>query len=696
MMGDYLKKAILSASVSMALALIACSSTLWAQELSASAASSLDALVVTSSRTEEAKREVTSNITVLNQQDIARSTASNLAGILEQNGFQVYDNGSGARTLYIRGIGASSMTPTIEYPALFLINGHRTGTQNMTLLGLQNVERIEIIRGPSAMQYGNSSLAGVVNIITKRGEAGLTGSIEAGVGSFGRFDQKLGLSGAANGFDFSLGLANTKHDDYETGAGSVWRHTSLKSNLGVDLELGYTFLEKHRLGVHFNYFNTKDDEIPTSAWIDTNAYPSSFNLINHDSYNATIFYDGAAENDLFNWGASFTFGKIKSENATYHEPGSLLTWGSTIVWPNVAETYDTIEKQQEAQIHATFDNRLVSVTAGLEYITSKYNTISEIFPFHSVTNYLSKNEDLGIYLIGKLRLLDEKLIFTASGRYDSYENTSRGMRTKFSDTNFSPAFGAAWLPVDFLKLRANYSEGFNLPTARQSLGDGNFYGPAPNALKPQKTQNFEFGADLSWNFIEANLTYFHTNYKNQLTAVPSTSSPVYNFINRQGKSIYSGLEFGLKADLGQAFNQDFSLTPYINLTHMIDRKTGDENNPNTLAPQTINDVPKLMASYGLIFDHPGINLTANLNAVYIGKRWTNDFSNNSPTSGQYVNYGGLTVVNFSLDKRLWDFNEKGNLALRLEINNLFDKDYAYVMGYPMPGSNFYAGLRYNY
>jgi outer membrane receptor protein involved in Fe transport len=111
------------------------------------------------------------------------------------------------------------------------------------------------------------------------------------------------------------------------------------------------------------------------------------------------------------------------------------------------------------------------------------------------------------------------------------------------------------------------------------------------------------------------------------------------------------------------------------------------------------NTPKVLGNYGIEFDHPGINLSALLNAQYIGRRWTQDWANMhpNPTYGTYLNYGGFTVVDFSLNKRLWDFGEKGGyLYLRVDVNNLFDQDYGFILDYPMPGRNFYVGIGYTF
>ncbi|MCL2878266.1 MAG: TonB-dependent receptor plug domain-containing protein, partial [Acidobacteria bacterium] len=121
--------------------------------LPAQTVATLDEVVVTASRTEESRREITSNVTVISEDDIAASTASTLADLAMEHGLQVYTSGD-MSNVYIRGFGSGSMASEMENSVLTLVNGRRIGNANLALIGLANIKRIEIIRGPAAVQYG--------------------------------------------------------------------------------------------------------------------------------------------------------------------------------------------------------------------------------------------------------------------------------------------------------------------------------------------------------------------------------------------------------------------------------------------------------------------------------------------------------------------------------------------------------------
>ena len=127
---------------------------LWAQTVS-----TLDTVVVTANRVQEAKREVSSNITIIDSDDIKASTATTVADLVVQQGFNVVTTGD-TSNVQIRGFGNLSMTTEYENTVLVLLNGRRTGNSNLAVAGLANVERVEIIRGPAAVQYGSNALGG--------------------------------------------------------------------------------------------------------------------------------------------------------------------------------------------------------------------------------------------------------------------------------------------------------------------------------------------------------------------------------------------------------------------------------------------------------------------------------------------------------------------------------------------------------
>ena len=624
----------------------------------------LDEVVVTASRMEESRREITSNVTVISEEDIKASTASTLADLAAEHGLQVYTTGD-TSNVYIRGYGSGTIASEMSNAVLTLINGRRIGNANLAIVGLANVKRVEIIRGPAAVQYGPAAMGGVINIITKQGVGMDTPyvSAEAGIGSDALHRERVSFGGAAGGFDFAMGLTNYGRDDVTIEDGQRWNDTDVGHNAMMNIDLGYTIADAHRAGINFNYGNIESTISGAGFWGTPYGPPNRYNKSNR---NIALNYAGNAADKAFNWLATYSFGSDDNERTPL----------------GGAATISTVDnKVFNAQ--AGYTAGLFSLSTGVDYFT------------YTEKPSENKQQGTGVYFTGKLRLLDERLIFTAGGRYDSYFGKRGDTAEELSESNFGGSVGAAYLPVNWLKLRVNYAEGFKVPVVGQKFGNEWYY-PNPD-LQPEKNKTVEFGADINWNYIDVALTYFHSDWKDKNAyfggGVPA---PYYGKYVNLKTSTLAGLESSFRVDLGKAFGQDFGLTPYTEFTLLGTRWNGDETqyvmyegSSNDILPNT----PKWMVSYGVDYNNPALKLKTRLSANRYGEVFVQDWD---VTYGWIVRPAG-TVVNLSAERELARLGDRGGaLTLRTEINNLFDGKNEVYFSYPGPGRNFYVGLRYNF
>ena len=187
--------------------LIACAVVSSAREEDQTAENDLEIqydVSVTADRLEESLKEKTDSITVITREDIERQQWRYVTDALrEVPGLAVVQSGSSGKTtsLFLRGGNSEQV--------LVMINGVQVNDpffggidiQNITT---DNVERIEVVRGPQSPLYGSDSIAGVVNIITRSGspDTQISASFEAG--SFETFREKAGISGSNKRATYSL------------------------------------------------------------------------------------------------------------------------------------------------------------------------------------------------------------------------------------------------------------------------------------------------------------------------------------------------------------------------------------------------------------------------------------------------------------------------------------------------------------
>ncbi|MDR2437628.1 MAG: TonB-dependent receptor [Endomicrobium sp.] len=667
-----------------------------------SSISFLDTLVITAARTLESVREVTSNITVIEPETISASSAQTVSQLLQQQGFQVRGANAGGQTLTMRGYAQQAVWSGGEMSSrvLILLNGRRIISNGLDFSGLANVERVEIIRGSASLQYGPSAMGGVVNIITRRGGPDTKIYVESGIGSYGLAKEKAAFSGVVGDFDFSVGLTYIDQDQsYRTGKGWVWQRTATGRNFNANVNMGYTINDLHRIGIDYYYLNIYGDECPPSGVSHINPQdpgkPASFTY--HDMYvsNIAFTYEGRTPSNLFNWSVNYGTGRNHDLAPGVSDYGAIPDYVSLYLF-NI-DTFTGV---------FSYNGNLISATLGVDYVKyDQYNPYNSP-GYNSLTQ--SNLSDIGYFLSAKLHLLDDRLVFSAGGRYDNYKlNAIEPYAISQKQHNFVPSFGVAYSPVQWLKLRANFSEGFRMPMPGELTGS-----PAttlPNmGLKPEESKTWEIGADLYWKYVSGSLTYFESRYTNKIASMPvpgtvrpdGSGQPYYRNINIS-KQLFTGIEFAIAFDIGMALDQSFSLKPYFNITRFFKILNKDHNpdSPYSVENNGFDEVPnvfKTTFSAGITFDYPDYNLSANLNVRKLSHGITQSWDEGL-FPAPYLTYSNSAIVDFSLQKQLISFGENlGALGLKVEVNNITDAyDESYI-SYPGPGRNFYVGLTYTY
>ncbi len=653
-------------------------------------------MIVTADRVKEEVSQVTQNVTVISEKEIERSSADNVVDLLKRHGIQTFHEGSanyGNDSVMMRG-GKSSMHGfDLAGDVLFLVDGRRVGSDNFAVLGLDNVQRVEIIRGPGAVQYGSGANSGVINVITKRGQASPEASVEAGMGSFGTERYKGFVSGRAGKLDMAAWGSYTSADDYTDGKGNKLNNTSLDYLTKFGFNAGWNFNEKNRLGVSFS--GMEGHEMGMGPY-SSSTYSDQYQ--NRDYYMAEILYEGATHDDSLSWMARYYFGETSYELSRLSQRAASR---------GQRENYsDNENKIQGGQAQLSYSADRFKLTGGVDalYYDMEQNQPYSPHTTQANANYTTSDYlNVGTFLIGKLYLLENRnLTLSAGARYDYFKvnldssygpgtSSARDLDGDTTEDSFIPSFGIAYNPWDFLKLRANYSEAFRMPTPRQlgglfAMGGRSIFVGNPD-LKPEKSRTWDMGFDLDYRSVAASFTFFDTRYRDMIVALPAGSVPGSPndrpYVNLDSSHI-QGIEVTFSFDVGHYFALPFTLEPYVSLSHLI---TFEDN-----MHRDLTDMAEDSVSWGLVFEHPAWGVASSLDFTYFGKR----ISGYSDTGHKEYYPGGATVVDFSLSKELYEFENGGNLKLKFLIENLFDKYYATSTDDYMPGRAFYMGLRYEY
>lgn len=258
------KPAILALSVAVVLA-----GPARAQDAAPAQADTLDRVVVTATRTAQPADRSLAAVTVIDRERIERLQPASLADLLRgEAGVSIANNGGAGKltTLFLRGTESDHV--------LVLVDGLRIGAATAGLASFQDIpveqiERIEIVRGPFSSLYGADAIGGVVQIFTRRPDAGLQPSLFAGAGSDGTQRYGAGIAGRGERGWVSLQATHDTTDGIDAYRGNpAWvafetpepdrdgyRNTALSLRAGTRVGRAWT-LEAH--GLRAEGFNEYD------------------------------------------------------------------------------------------------------------------------------------------------------------------------------------------------------------------------------------------------------------------------------------------------------------------------------------------------------------------------------------------------------------------------------------------------------
>ena len=627
----------------------------------------LDEVVVSASRLVEYKKEVSANLTVITSEDLEQSTSRNIGDILAEKGIGHVQKYPGNLTsIAIRGFRTDTHGNDLQGHVLVLLDGRRAGTGNVAKILTKNIERIEVIRGPGAVQYGSAGMGGVVNIITKQGtENGMFA--EAGGGSFGERETSIGGTFMQQGVDFAGSLTYRTVDDYDIGDGDSFKNTGVNYETGGSVNFGYSFSPQNRLGLIVTYFDV--DEAGNPGYLSANDLDDSSDKTN---YSVDLNYNGQSASGQYLWFARYFFGKDENSwlDPVDSDPGG---WDDGLLSENATD-----QQGVQAQITGVFAG--TTITTGFDWLDYEVK--------NSWTPEKTTYSNPALFVLGKSAFFDQRLVTNIGLRYDWYEvEVLKPAGRDENQSHFTPKFGAAFMVTDSLKIRAQYGMGFMMPSANQLAADYTNWGTRTvgnSNLDPEESTTYETGVDYSQAGFNSSLTYFHTDFEDKITKVTLTSGD--SSWDNIGDATIAGFEMELSYDLGVPFQWDWEIRPYFGVT-LLTRYEDEETGDDMLYVSETNFSAGLVAS-------DGDGISCRLNVAYAGSQDVTDYESGWPY--QTVTLSSSTVADLSGSFRLLENEQFGTLTLRNEIRNLFDEDYAYVKGYFMPGRSFFMGLRWDY
>jgi len=588
-------------------------------------------VIVSATKTETYQAEIGSSTTVITAEDIKKTGKRTVQAVLRDvPGLTVMQNGvqGGLTSVYLRGAGAGQTLVMIDGVE---VNDPIDSSRSFNFANLltDNIERIEIVRGPQSTLYGSDAMAGVINIITKKGtgKPKVESSFEGG--SHNTFTEYLGLSGTAlDKFDYSFSATRL-----DSGGISKAYNGSEKDpyhNTALSTKLGYKVLDNAALSLSVAYTDAKTG-LDGGANTDTE---------NYTAWSKDLASRFAFDQSINSWWAhtlSFSYHDIRRKDR--REYTYLSDW------------YKGNNKKVEWQ-HNISPVKWNTFTGGFEFEDETGSSY-----YASGSSYVSKQDrksidNYGYYFQDQLKIWD-RLFITPGLRVDDHEMFGTKTTYKISTAYLIPETGT--------RLKGNWGTGFKAPTLYQlysAYGDLN--------LKPEENNGYDVGFEQNFfkDKLSFDLTYFHNNFKNLINYVSISTPPYGKYVN-VAQAVTKGFEIGAKVRPLE------NLTFGTNYTYTY---TEDKSTGLTLARRPKNQV-NFDVDWGFL---PGANLNFGMN--YVGSRRDSD-------------YNTVKDKAYAIFRMAGSYDITKNFQVFARIENLFDKNYQEVYGYETLGRSFYAGIK---
>lgn len=217
----------------------------------------LDDVVVTATRNAVKKSEVVVPIEIITREQIEQMGVSRLHEVLqEMTGLITVPAFGGVEGVQLQGMEADYTLILIDGQPVF---GRRSGVIDISRFLIQNIERIEIIKGASSAIYGSEALAGVINIITKKSDEkpGIRGNAAYRIASFGTHDLSAGVSGTYGRHDASAFVNYFKSDGFNLSESEVFNTVEPFSNITAQVRYGYRHSDRTRVRIDHRLFEQR-------------------------------------------------------------------------------------------------------------------------------------------------------------------------------------------------------------------------------------------------------------------------------------------------------------------------------------------------------------------------------------------------------------------------------------------------------
>lgn len=599
---------------------------------------------VTANRLETDESKTASSTTIITAGELAAKQIRTVGQALRDvPGLDVVESGGpgGNVAVFMRGTNSEH--------TLVLIDGVEANDPiapsrafNFANLTSDNIERIEVVRGPQSVLYGSDAIGGVINIITKRGSENAQAYISSEAGSYGTFIQRAAASGKAQIVDYSL--AYSRHDiDGFSAAKNGKEDDAYQANV-FSSRLGAALNQNVKLAGFLRYTgsDTDLDNNTATAADDPNRVLENQQLFSRAEVN-TDFFNSMLTQQFF-----LNYAKQKFDD------------------DNDPDTEHPIDLQR-----STFDGRSLKVGLQNNLKPAEMLTFTlgaELEREQGSSSFFSQS-DFGDFsdVFAQKTARTRSLFLQSLADVNQYISATAGLRVDHHDrfgTKVTWRTGPV-VNISETKIHGTVGSAFKAPSLSQlysQFGDPN--------LKPEESLGFDLGIEqrIAGDRAALGATFFHSKIDDLI----SFNSETFKSENI-GRARLRGLENFVRIKLCE----DTTLKLNYTLTEAQDRELNQE-----LLRRARHKIGANVSMQA----NPQVKL--DLGVHYVGARVDTDFAT---FPAARVTLGGYTLVDLSASYKL-----QKNVELFARVENMFDQEYETVLSYGTAGAAGYGGVKVDF
>ncbi len=610
-----------------------------------------DDVIVTATRQETRVSEVLADVTVIDRQEIERNGAGTVADLLaHQPGIQMSSSGSNGpgsfTSIFIRGANAEHTKVLVDG---IPIGGayDQAGTKALTNLPLDNVERIEIVRGPASSLYGADAIGGVIQVFTRKGTPGLKADGFAGFGSWGTTKVNAGVSGGDERWRFRVEVGRDKTNGFSSQKNATNQDADRDGyhNNAAAISLSFMPAQGHELGLTYRH-NDGQTRYDSGDFLGNVVWPAD-NTYDYRVDFRTEQWQLYSRNQITDiWTSKLQYGQTQEKQANFF---SDWDWGS----------FSFVHRSSSAEI----ENRLLSWQNDVSLPLGKALLGVERLEQNAV------NPD-PTYGFGSKDTTNNAVLAGWTGNWNAHSWQLSGRHDDHSQyggkSTGTIAYGYQLTPE--WRARGSYGTAFKSPTFSQ------LYMPAISGgnplLKPEEARNGELGLVWESGTQSVSTTYYLNRIRNLIISGPNFPFPYENVAKARLEGVT--LAYAGRFD-------DWDVHANYDWLDATDDTTGLQLQRRA-RNKALFTVDKRWGSL-----QTGVEVVAE-GSRYDGKN-------------EVGKIGGYSLVNLTAR-----YAVNKTVALEGRVNNLFDRDYELSRAdwlnhtsnntYNTPGLNAFFGIRY--